>query len=248
MGEPIINPWILYFADMADNIITGLFFLLLIDICIIGYSIHEYLEEKNEYKKKIERLKLDNASITREMDDMSYTLKNLYKDLKEYFDEYFAFIKRSKDKSNVIKEEGNTQYVSTLAGHSVEVKITDQEEAMWSYYTESVIVNKIERLFETNNKLNKTIDKINNKDKEKLKIESDDIMIGFYKKMIKRFSISFVITLALIMIIPSTNTVYKMVAASYITSDNIKQIQDNSIDYIERLAKAINSARDVVDK
>lgn len=246
MGEPIINPWILYFADMADNIIISLLFLLLIDLCIIGYSVYKYLEEKNEYKKKINRLKLDNASITSELDDISYTLKILCEDLKEYFNEYFAFIKRSKDKSNVIREEGNTQYVSTVAGHSVEVKITDQEESMWSYYTENVIVNKVENLFETNNKLNKTIDKINNRDQEKSKIESD--VIEFYKKMIRRFSISFLVILALIMIIPSTNTVYKMVAASYVTSDNIKQIQDNSIDYIERLAKAINSARDVVDK
>ena len=246
MGEPIINPWILYFADMADNIIISLLFLLLIDLCIIGYSVYKYLEEKNEYKKKINRLKLDNASITSELDDISYTLKILCEDLKEYFNEYFAFIKRSKDKSNVIREEGNTQYVSTVAGHSVEVKITDQEESMWSYYTENVIVNKVENLFETNNKLNKTIDKINNRDKEKLKIESD--VIEFYKKMIRRFSISFLVILALIIFIPSTNTVYKMVAANYITSDNIKQIQDNSIDYIERLAKAINSARDVVDK
>lgn len=246
MGEPIINPWILYFADMADNIIISLLFLLLIDLCVIGYSVYKYLEEKNEYKKKINRLKLDNASITSELDDISYTLKILCEDLKEYFDEYFAFIKRSKDKSNVIREEGNTQYVSTLAGHSVEVKITDQEESMWSYYTENVIVNKVENLFETNNKLNKTIDKINNRDKEKLKIESD--VIEFYKKLIRRFSISFLVILALIIFIPNTNTVYKMVAASYVTSDNIKQIQDNSIDYIERLAKAINSARDVVDK
>ena len=246
MGEPIINPWVLYFADMADNIIISLLFLLLIDICIIGYSVYKYLEEKNEYKKKINRLKLDNASITSELDDISYTLKILCEDLKEYFDEYFAFIKRSKDKSNVIREEGNTQYVSTLAGHSIEVKITDQEESMWSYYTENVIVNKVENLFETNNKLNKTIDKINNRDQEKLKIESD--VIEFYKKLIRRFSISFLVILALIIFLPNTNTVYKMVAASYITSDNIKQIQDNSIDYIERLAKAINSARDVVDK
>lgn len=246
MGEPIINPWILYFADMADNIIISLLFLLLIDLCIIGYSVYKYLEEKNEYKKKINRLKLDNASITSELDDISYTLKILCEDLKEYFNEYFAFIKRSKDKSNVIREEGNTQYVSTVAGHSVEVKITDQEESMWSYYTENVIVNKVENLFETNNKLNKTIDKINNRDQEKSKIESD--VIEFYKKMIRRFSISFLVILALIIFIPSTNTVYKMVAANYITSDNIKQIQDNSIDYIERLAKAINSARDVVDK
>ena len=73
-------------------------------------------------------------------------------------------------------------------------------------------------------------------------------MIEFYKKMIRRFSISFLVILALIIFIPNSNTVYKMVAASYVTSDNIKQIQDNSIDYIERLAKAINSARDVVDK
>lgn len=246
MGEPIINPWILYFADMADNIIISLLFLLLIDLCIIGYSVYKYLEEKNEYKKKINRLKLDNASITSELDDISYTLRILCEDLKEYFNEYFAFIKRSKDKSNVIREEGNTQYVSTVAGHSVEVKITDQEESMWSYYTENVIVNKVENLFETNNKLNKTIDKINNRDQEKSKIESD--VIEFYKKMIRRFSISFLVILALIIFIPSTNTVYKMVAANYITSDNIKQIQDNSIDYIERLAKAINSARDVVDK
>ena len=246
MGEPIINPWILYFADMADNIIISLLFLLLIDLCIIGYSVYKYLEEKNEYKKKINRLKLDNASITSELDDISYTLKILCEDLKEYFNEYFAFIKRSKDKSNVIREEGNTQYVSTVAGHSVEVKITDQEESMWSYYTENVIVNKVENLFETNNKLNKTIDKINNRDQEKSKIESD--VIEFYKKMIRRFSISFLVILALIIFIPSTNTVYKMVAANYITSDNIKQIQDNSIDYIERLAKAINSARDAVDK
>ena len=246
MGEPIINPWVLYFADMADNIIISLLFLLLIDLCIIGYSVYKYLEEKNEYKKKINRLKLDNASITSELDDISYTLKILCEDLKEYFNEYFAFIKRSKDKSNVIKEVGNTQYVSTVAGHSVEVKITDQEESMWSYYTENVIVNKVENLFETNNKLNKTIDKINNRDKEKLKIESD--VIEFYKKMIRRFSISFLVILALIIAIPNTNTVYKMVAASYVTSDNIKQIQDNSIDYIERLAKAINSARDAVDK
>ena len=246
MGEPIINPWILYFADMTDNIIISLLFLLLIDICIIGYSIYKYLEEKNEYKKKINRLKLDNASITSELDDISYTLKILCEDLKEYFDEYFAFIKRSKDKSNVIREEGNTQYVSTVAGHSVEVKITDQEESMWAYYTENVIVNKVETLFETNNKLNKTIDKINNRDQQKLKIKSD--VIEFYKKMIRRFSISFLVILALIIFIPNTNTVYKMVAANYITSDNIKQIQDNSIDYIERLAKAINSARDVVDK
>ena len=231
---------------MADNIIISLLFLLLIDICVIGYSVYKYLEEKNEYKKKINRLKLDNASITSELDDISYILKILCEDLKEYFNEYFAFIKRSKDKSNVIKEVGNTQYVSTVAGHSVEVKITDQEESMWSYYTENVIVNKVENLFETNNKLNKTIDKINNRDKEKLKIESD--VIEFYKKMIKRFSISFLVILALIIFIPNTNTVYKMVAASYVTSDNIKQIQDNSIDYIERLAKAINSARDVVDK
>ena len=40
-------------------------------------------------------------------------------------------------------------------------------------------------------------------------------------------------------IIPNESTLYKMIAASLVTPDNISTVENGTIDFIERLAEAI---------
>ena len=58
-------------------------------------------------------------------------------------------------------------------------------------------------------------------------------------KIGKRLLLVGVISLALSVIIPDENTIYKMIAASLVTPDNISIAENGTIDFIDKLAEAI---------
>lgn len=52
-----------------------------------------------------------------------------------------------------------------------------------------------------------------------------------------------VVSTALKVFVPSSQTVYQMIAASVITPDNINLAQDNIVDFINNIAKALHNAQ-----
>ena len=69
----------------------------------------------------------------------------------------------------------------------------------------------------------------------------DSSVIGEYGfKIGKRLLLVGVISLPLSIIIPDENTIYKMVAASYATPDNISAFANGTIEFIDKLTEAIS--------
>lgn len=60
---------------------------------------------------------------------------------------------------------------------------------------------------------------------------------------LKMLGVILVVSTALKVFVPSSNTVYQMIAASVITPDNINMTQDNIIDFINHIAKALHNAQ-----
>ena len=61
----------------------------------------------------------------------------------------------------------------------------------------------------------------------------------FGMKIAKRLLIAGAVALSLVIFVPSENTLYKMLAASLVTPENISIAENGTIDFIERLAEAI---------
>jgi Ca2+/H+ antiporter len=62
-------------------------------------------------------------------------------------------------------------------------------------------------------------------------------------KLAKICILAFFISIVIILLIPSTDTVNKMIAASYVTPDNLQAAQGNIIDFINKIADAISKAK-----
>ena len=78
----------------------------------------------------------------------------------------------------------------------------------------------------------------------------DDVIYAFdednnqkYKKKMKYCLAVLGISAFIVVIVPSKETMYKMLAASYVTSDNIEMIQNDVIDLITKIADGIAKAR-----
>lgn len=61
------------------------------------------------------------------------------------------------------------------------------------------------------------------------------------RKIIKICAILVVICIILIMFIPTEKTIYEMIAASMITPDNISITEDQIVDLISKIAKAVKN-------
>lgn len=62
---------------------------------------------------------------------------------------------------------------------------------------------------------------------------------GMYLYYAKRTGIAFILCVFLTAFIPSENTVWMMIGASYITSNNIMSVQDNLVHFAEQIIEAI---------
>lgn len=62
-------------------------------------------------------------------------------------------------------------------------------------------------------------------------------------KALKMLAVILVVSTALKVFVPSSQTVYQMIAASVITPDNINLAQDNIVDFINHIAKALHNAQ-----
>lgn len=64
-----------------------------------------------------------------------------------------------------------------------------------------------------------------------------------YKKKMKYCLAVLGISAFIVVIVPSKETMYKMLAASYATPDNIAAVQGNVVDFVGKIAEAIAKAR-----
>ena len=76
----------------------------------------------------------------------------------------------------------------------------------------------------------------NNEDREKELMERG----GRY---VCRMIIALAVSLTAIAVIPSENTIYKMMAASVVTPDNVTMVKEQAIDTVKEIAEAIGSVR-----
>lgn len=60
---------------------------------------------------------------------------------------------------------------------------------------------------------------------------------------LKMLGVILAVSTALKIFVPSSQTVYQMIAASVITPDNINMTQENIIDFINNIAKALHNAK-----
>lgn len=71
-------------------------------------------------------------------------------------------------------------------------------------------------------------------------LERNRANISFCRKLIIRG----VVLLLIGGIIPEKGTCYKMLAAHYVTKDNITEVQSNTLEFVNKLAKAIEDAKE----
>lgn len=62
-------------------------------------------------------------------------------------------------------------------------------------------------------------------------------------RALKALAVICIASTALKIFVPSSNTVYQMIAASVITPDNINMTQENIVDFINNIAKALHNAK-----
>jgi hypothetical protein len=60
---------------------------------------------------------------------------------------------------------------------------------------------------------------------------------------LKMLGVILVVSTALKIFVPSSQTVYQIIAASVITPDNINMTQENIVDFINNIAKALHNAK-----
>lgn len=65
----------------------------------------------------------------------------------------------------------------------------------------------------------------------------------FYIRIEKYLIGTFVVLLFLAMVIPNKETCLAMLAAYYITPDNIQAVQGNIVDFVEQLANAVKGVK-----
>lgn len=62
-------------------------------------------------------------------------------------------------------------------------------------------------------------------------------------RALKALAVICIASTALKIFVPSSQTVYQMIAASVITPDNINMTQENIVDFINHIAKALHNAQ-----
>ena len=67
------------------------------------------------------------------------------------------------------------------------------------------------------------------------------------RKIFKICVVLFVISSVGIVLIPDRDTTYKMIAASVITTDNIKAAEDNIVDFIAKVANALENGNTLTE-
>lgn len=66
---------------------------------------------------------------------------------------------------------------------------------------------------------------------------------GFGRKAAKALATAFAIEWSLAVFVPSEPTIYKMMAAQLVTSDNIRAVQGNLVDFIGQVAKELEGVK-----
>ena len=62
-------------------------------------------------------------------------------------------------------------------------------------------------------------------------------------KQLRKCGIVLAVMIVFMIVIPTEETMYKMLAASYITPDNIQTVQGNVIDFISQIADGIHGVK-----
>lgn len=74
--------------------------------------------------------------------------------------------------------------------------------------------------------------------------DNDDLAVNILKKNLKPFLPLFIITALLVCFVPSKHTAYKMIVASVVTENNINYAENNMVEFISNIAKALESKGD----
>ena len=62
-------------------------------------------------------------------------------------------------------------------------------------------------------------------------------------KTIRKLAIVLILLIAGVVFIPSNETIYKMMSASIVTQDNINEVQENPIDFINKVSEAVAQSK-----
>lgn len=76
-----------------------------------------------------------------------------------------------------------------------------------------------------------------------LAIEDEDLVIGNMRKAFKVSTIVFAISVVVSIIVPDRETMLAMLTLSFVTPDNITLVQDNLIDFIQKVVKACKEVK-----
>lgn len=63
------------------------------------------------------------------------------------------------------------------------------------------------------------------------------------KGIVKKMWIPFAICMAIIIVVPDEKTLMTMIAAQYITPDNISAVQGNIVDFVGQIAQAVKDIK-----
>lgn len=71
-------------------------------------------------------------------------------------------------------------------------------------------------------------------------IEDDDITA---KKAFKYSVMALIVAVPILILIPSKDTMFTMLALHYVTPDNVQVVQGNIIDFVGQIAQAVKAAK-----
>lgn len=74
-------------------------------------------------------------------------------------------------------------------------------------------------------------------------IEDEDIEFGNMRKAFKVSTIVFAISVVVSIIVPDRETMLAMLTLSFVTPDNITLVQDNLVDFIQRVVEACRGVK-----
>lgn len=76
-----------------------------------------------------------------------------------------------------------------------------------------------------------------------LVIEDKDLEIGNMRKALKVSTIVFAISVVVSIIVPDRETMLAILTLSFVTPDNITLVQDNLVDFIQRVVEACRGVK-----
>ena len=62
-------------------------------------------------------------------------------------------------------------------------------------------------------------------------------------KTIRKLAVALMLLIAGVVLIPSNETIYKMMSASIVTQDNINEAQENPIDFINKVSESVAQSK-----